>query len=1155
MQIKDNTMNDKSAPVIFKTHLRYLRSTHLERDWEDPLALEDYAYTQHTQQCITRLALGLRQSSSLRAWRITGDYGSGKSSFALLVANIFDKRVKSIPDILKSTIGDLNPSLFKNSQPRLIPILITGSREPLGHAILKSILRTFENEKNNTTFCESLKCQLNEPLPLSDDVVLDWVKKSHNHIVKTKKAEGIALIIDEAGKFLEFAASRPDQQDIYLLQSLAEIASRSGKHPFYVISILHQGVSSYAERLSKAQQREWEKVAGRYEEIIWHYPVEQTVSLIANCLDTNLSAVPKSVLATNSKDMVQTLELGWYGIGINTERLIEIAPKLYPIHPTVVPILVKLFSNFGQNERSLYSFLLGTENFGLQDFVIKTNGKSLFKLHNLYDYARATFGSRLANLSYHWKAIDNAISSYIDDSENAMQLLKTVGMINLINSDDLVASKEIIQLAIGGVSKDLATLQKKHFLHFRGQAGGYCVWPNTSVNLQECYTSATKALTTASKDFRSLIRNRLEARPIVARRHYIETGNLRYFEIKYVDIGDLEKALTASFSSDGVIIVPLCETQRDVQLAANFAKTIDSHKYANVLIVISAPLQDLSTFLEEVRRWEWIERSIGELRQDKFAREEVSRQLYLANAELQRHLQETIGLISFTNDISLNWYHNGKPVKTLFTGKDVMSLLTQICDSIFTSSPRIHNELINRRELSSAGASARLRLCERLFEYSDQPFLGMDPEKHPPEMSMYLSVLHEAGLHKQNDDNGYWSVNLPDEAYDAIHCKVLPSMNRIHDILLSKPDKRVPVPTLFESLRSIPYGVKDGMIPLLIAVFAVIHEQEIAFYEDGSFIPRITGSNFLRLIKAPETFEIQYYPISTIRNTLFHRLIRELGLQTKAGLKVDILDVVRPLAVFMAGLPDYVVNTSNLQPQTQRIRTILRTTTDPVQLLFHDLPKACDLNPIPEKNAVDNEDIDQFAERLKTSIDELRGSYPTLLEHLQKELLREFNLNGSFEKNRDALAERAKALVGYVTEIRLKSFCLRLTDIILAKDLWLESLANLICSMPATKWRDKDVFKFEQEIHKLTHQFLRVEATLYSQSGKAKNGISVRVALTRPNGEERDQVIYLNANQTKEVQKIENELKTILSQHGQLGMAAASSVLWQMMTADEKETL
>jgi hypothetical protein len=1140
---------------IFNTHQRYLRSANLERDWNDPSALENYVFTPQAQQSLERLSMGLRNMSSLRAWRITGDYGSGKSSFALLLANLFDKRENDIPTPLKSVVSKANALFLSEEQPRLLPLLITGSRRALGSSILEAIVQCISLEaKVHPVFKGLTELVDSEQVP-SDVLVVEWVKKFQQHAIKNRKADGIAIVVDEAGKFLEFAAGSPDQRDIFLFQLLAELSARSGKNPIFIVTILHQGLSSYAERLTKSQQREWEKVAGRFEEILWHFPVDQIALLIASALDTNLDAVDDELLMDMASKMAEVIAMGWYGNTADKAMLQSLAANLYPIDPTVIPVLVKLFASFGQNERSLYTFLLGAEDFGLQDFVRRTEGRSFFKLHDLYDYARSTFGSRLAGLSYYWKAIDEVVSSFTDPDPSSIALLKSVGIINLINSDALVPSERLLLSATDQSFADrLISLRNRHIIHFRGQAGGYCVWPHTSVNLDDAYKAAKSALGTPVKDVKSLIRQRLVNRPLVARRHYIEKGSLRYFEVRYFEIDDLTLDNLQFLNADGIIAVPLCETLDDVNIATEFATSILVAEKENFLVVVPAALQDLGAYLDEVQTWEYIERTLGELRQDKFAREEVSRQLHAANSELQRHLETAIGITAFLPDTRLAWYYKGQQVLDINSGKRLMAFLTEICDNMYPLAPWIHNELINRRDLSAAASSARLRICERLFEFSNMPFLGMDPNTHPPEMSMYLSVLLEAGFHQRDPETDAWYMALPDAEYDHAHCNVLPAMERIHELLLLLQDERVPATTIIEALKEAPYGVKAGMIPLLIAVFAVINEQGIAFYEDGSFIPRITGSNFHRLIKDPESFEIQYYPISTIRESLFKKLVQELGFQGNGRNRVDLLDVIRPLIVFMSGLPDYVSNTNSLTPQTQKVRNLIRTTKDPVKLLFKDLPVAFGMEPIIEDRDPDPSKINDFVNQLKLSVDELRACYPELLEKMRNQLAKEFELDGSFEANREAVAQRAKSLSSFVTELRLKSYCLRLADTNLSLDLWTESLANLICSMPATKWREKDLYKFEQEIHKLTQQFFRVEATLYKKTDKQKDSISVRVALTRPDGQERDQVVHLSATQAMQVEKLESELELMLQKHGQLGIAAASGVLWKMMTSNGDET-
>src|ERR1019366_6588243 len=127
---------------LFRVRDRFLRSAHLERDFNDPHALSGYILTQQVRSHAERLAAGLRTTSGQRAWRITGDYGSGKSSFALLLAHILSGKKAHLSPVVRDTID------FKKlgiGNPRLLPILVTGSPEPLSVALLRSLRRDLVN--------------------------------------------------------------------------------------------------------------------------------------------------------------------------------------------------------------------------------------------------------------------------------------------------------------------------------------------------------------------------------------------------------------------------------------------------------------------------------------------------------------------------------------------------------------------------------------------------------------------------------------------------------------------------------------------------------------------------------------------------------------------------------------------------------------------------------------------------------------------------------------------------------------------------------------------------------------------------------------------------------------------------------------------------
>ena len=631
-------MADSKIADLFNIQRRFLRSAHLERDFRDPSALEGYVVTTQIQQHLDRIATGLDKKSGQRAWRITGDYGSGKSSFALLLAHLLAGRDSDLPSQLRKSI-DLTK--VRENRTRLLPVLITGSREPLAVAITRSLLKALEDAfdgRSRLNIPEDLRAVLAGPKPqVADDAAIGFILEANSELIAKDKADGLLIILDELGKFLEFAALHPDRQDIFLLQQLAELSTRSSREPLFTIGLLHQGFSAYADQLSQSAQKEWEKVAGRFEELLFDQPLDQITHLVGSALNTSEKLYPPGAETRAKSAMRCAAGLGWFGVAPPTTSLVSAAASLYPLHPTTIPVLVKLFSRFGQNERSLFSFLLSNEPFGLQAFAQQeARSDTFYRIHHLYDYAAASFGHRLSVQSYrnHWNHIDSLVRSFPTQNEAEIAILKTVGLLNLLNSPDPVPSEEAIVLAVGAAAAEDITraaierLHREHqVLYSRGKQGGYCLWSHTSVNLDAAYEAAARAVGHHRK-VTAHIKDNLDTRPLVARRHYIQTGNLRHFDVAYCTLAELDKIASEPVpSADGRILIPLCETQEEVNLATSFAREFKGRP--ETLIGITEPLASFAGLLQELERWTWVQKSIPELKDDRYAAEEVARQFSL----------------------------------------------------------------------------------------------------------------------------------------------------------------------------------------------------------------------------------------------------------------------------------------------------------------------------------------------------------------------------------------------------------------------------------------------------------------------------------------------------------------------------------------------
>lgn len=1148
----------KAIATLFDVTPRYLRSTNLERDYQDPRALQHYVLTPHGKACLQRLASGLKPGSTQRAWRMTGNYGTGKSSFAVFLAHWFGGSAARLSRVVDENVSYDRFQL--GTRPTYLPLLVTGSRQSIGRAILSALADLLDAQyTRGAKSALQIRVRANAQRgAVSDDEVIQLLLETNEKLVRDRKGNGLLLLLDELGKFLEHAAHHPAGNDIYLLQQLAETACRSkASAPLFVIGLLHQGFDAYAESLDPLAQREWEKIAGRFEELVFNQPLLEISELIACSLRVRTARLPTFARQEARAGWEAARSLGWMGTEHRKSPDASLPVRLYPLHGTVIAPMVKTFARFGQNERSLFSFLLSDEPHGLQQHARGgLEAGSMYRLPQLYDYIRSTFGHRLALQSYrsHWPQIESMVESFATSDPVELAVVKTVGVLNLIDHPDLVAHDRAIELALTGaggfllsaVRKALENLHKRRRVLFRrGIAGGYCLWPHTSVDLEGAYERATRALGTV-RSIAEHLTAYLPSHSLVARRHYIRTGNLRYFPVRYVVAAQLgDAASEASMrAADGQVLVALCEAQSEIDASLRFAQAAERKLRPDLLVAVpNEPLSHQSGLVAEVLRWEWVAQNTPELHADRFAREELSRQRESARLRLEQRLQDLIGLRSLNGARALCWFIKGRPMQ-IADGRQLLEQLSSICDDLYPQAPRVRHELLNRHSLSSAAARARMLLVEGAFKRADQAYFGMEPSKKPPEMSMYMSVLERGRLHVRTED-GY-RLQVPEGKDDVLG--FAPSFNAIRSFLEKNADHRVKVSDVLDLLLQPPYGVRHGLAPLILALFTATHIQELAFYEDDAFLRQVGADEFLRLTKNPSSFAIQLCRIAGVRAEVFDSISKVLGLRSAVSRTEPlVLDVVRPLCVFVAGLPDYARNTQRISAATLQVRSTILSSQDPVLLLFNDLPKACGLAPFLQSSEANIVEARAFAAALKASVEELRSAFGQLLERLRVALSTEFGVTGNLAEVRTRLRARAEAVSLQASEPRLKAFSLRLSDTALGGDAWLESLGGLLATQPPAKWRDGDEDAFLRELNLLIQRFRDLEAISFRPDHDAEHREAYRLALTRQDGHESHEVIFVDVKSVREVEALTRKIQQLVGSDRSLALAALSRATWNTL--------
>ena len=1114
---------------LLQIHPRFMRSVHLERDFKDPDSSLGYILTPVAQHAIERITAGFETNSTQRAWRVAGDYGSGKTDFALALARIAEASKNELPKDLRRFIR----------QKTFGTALATGDSEPLGVTVLRAL---------------GIKWDALRSRPSTEEVLQEirkfiTIAKRHRHV-------GLLLILDELGKNLEYAARNPETEDVFLLQRLAEEAARSGDNAFVIVAMLHQGVAAYAAQLDSTARREWDKVAGRFEEIVFAQPIEQVTALVTATLNVETHRLPDPLTQESNAAMTIALKTGIYG-STAPVSLADHGPKIFPLHPTTLPVLVRTMRQFGQNERSLFSFVSSAEPMALQQHAAQhAESAGHYRIHHLFDFVRLNLLPTITtgHSHTHWGVIESVLASTPGETPEEQAVLKTVAMLSLLDAPDLPATEEFVRASVAGAPKAvddaIKTLRARGVIYERGTVKGLCLWPHTSVNLDELFAKAVEA-TSGKGDGIKRLCDQVRSEHLVPRAFYARTGTLRYAAVKLLPASGLKDLLSNQPQLDGDgadlnlrVILP---TDRAEQRSAReLLRERKATLAEGLFLAVVEPPHQAATALTDLVAWEWLLRNTPQLSGDRYAREEVSRQINQAKRNLRIRLGGLDNLAIPTGK-SMEWFYNEtSSPKELATGRELLTFLGHRCQQIYSQAPKVLNELINRRSPSSAAVGARTKLAEAMATAPDKPHLGMDDTKRPAEMALYLSILKQGGFHVETEAG--WMFRAPAPVDDR--CNLLPSLALISDTLKAKGiDALIPVPDVLRALSLPPFGVREGLQPFILAIYLATHHQHVALYEDGTYLHEVGGDVFLRITKEPEFFSLQYCELSGVRADVFSKLLRLLEIDARDATKTDLIDLVRPLAVFIGReIPEYCRKTNNLSAAAVAVRRALLDGREPVKLVFTTLPEACGLPPISGEGL---KTPDELAARLRTALHEIRTAYPKLIERLHNAICAAFDAEVKAPTARRNIADRAAQLAAAVTDPALKAFALRLADTALDDRAWVESVANLLARKSPERWLDNDETEFHHQLEIAAGRFKRTEMTFIGTTRKL-NGHACRIAITKSDGSEVGELLDWNGMDETCIAPVETQIQQILSKHGRHGLAAAMRAIWTELQAVEK---
>lgn len=1037
-------------PLNERVHIarRFLRSIRIDSDLGDAAAIQGFVCPQSSADVLLTMARHVSETGQ-GAFTWTGPYGSGKSSLVVALSALLSGDAglqKEAAKVFgKKLTKDIGRALPTGTQGwRILPI-VARRDDPvavIGDAVLRA----------------GFVAQLPPGGWTESNLIAALVEAA---AAKPRTHGGLVLFIDEMGKFLEGAAQ--DGSDIYIFQQLAEAASRS-KGRLLVIGVLHQAFEEYAHRLSHELRDEWAKIQGRFIDLIVNTAGEEQIDLISRAIESDHRPTKPGELATIVARFARRDRAGTAG------RLASMLESCWPLHPVVACLLGPISRRrFGQNQRSIFGFLNSSEQHGFQDFLNYAGSDELYGPDRLWDYLRANLEpSILASPDGHrWALAAEALErcEAVGGDDLHIKLLKTIAVIDLFKErSGLVANSNLLrtcfpETSVKAFDKALSQLDKWSFTIFKKFLDARAIFAGSDFDIDHAVRGALDEIDEI--DFKEL-RTLAGLQPILAKRHYHETGALRWFDVNIVPVSGIEDfaaAFVPQNDSIGQFLLAIPTEGESEDRAEDLCRKAARHSEEwDIVVGISQRSWAIVPLARELFALDSVSNNHPELAGDAVARREVAARLAAMQALLETELHKAFD--------SALWFRKNHQPKHLRQA-DLNSVASELADRRFRQSPRLHNELLNRQKPSSNAIAAQNTLLRRMVLSEGEPRLGI--EGFPAEGGLFASILEATGLYAEQGK--IWRFVSP-ETSGADPCQLAPLWEKALDHLKAHAKRTVAFSELFDEWRGPPFGVKDGMMPILAVAFVLSQRSKIAVYRDGIFRAKFDDVDVDYLAKDPSFIQLRWMDLGDVARRLLSgmaEVVRDLD-ESNALAHLEPIDVGSGLVGIYSQLPKWTERTMRLSTNAVNIRDLFKRARDPNKFLFDDIPQTLG----EDVSLANDKDVRRVIANVREGLEELVQAYPAMLHRLRDMMLAELQVPNVSPQSLAELRERAENIRQLAGDFRLDAFVGRLSKFD-GSDASFEGIASLAANKPPRDWVDPDLDQAAIELADMAQKFLRAE--------------------------------------------------------------------------------
>ncbi|MBR2142528.1 restriction endonuclease subunit S [Anaerovibrio sp.] len=769
--------------------------------------------------------------------------------------------------------------------------------------------------------------------------------------IKPKGYTGIFVVYDEFSKYLEANIKYTAVSDTKLLQDFAEKCNRSGKDQIHLLLISHKEIANYIDQLPKQKTDGWRGVSERFKHIHFSDEYTQTYEIIDTVIKKNKAKWIKFTKKHTAKFGIIEKYYKSHEMfnDISADRVMNMLLGAYPLHPASLFILPRLSERVAQNERTLFTFL-SSDGYSTLTAFLKTNSEDGFSLITpdyVFDYFQPLMEKEVhTGTIYKNYELAKKILMKITDNELEQKIIKILAAIYMVEQYDVIrpVKEELQHILEPGYTCDqidraIDELIAKEYVIYLKRSNGYlCLKQSSGINIYARIADTKEAH--AQADIKKILNTLNFDRYMYPARYNDEKEMTRFFAVEFIYAAEVTADVnweikSEGVSADGIVYAIISDSEEELNEAVRViaGTTKRAERYIFALPQTSIDIKDKIIELY----------SINLLRESAIGDQVLYNEYDLVYEDLYAILKKFLQGYTRPENKQVVYYHLGEKQK-LYRKAQLSSLMSDICDSVYSKTPVINNEVINKDELTTTAQNSQYKVLAGILRQEVEPELGLSG--FGQEVSIMRSTLKQKGL--LTDENNIWELHKYSNKKTDEDINVV--MNTIYNFM----DKAVEgSPKSFGELYHkliVPagrIGLRRGLIPIYIAVALHIYKGRIIVYNNN--IPVDISADVLQQINAqPGQFSLERIDWSRDREVYIQELE---GIFAQYISSVDnsrdlFEHVARGMYNWYLSLPKYAkeltVSVSKEPIKKEYVKFIksLKTMKSANDLLFQKIPQA-----------------------------------------------------------------------------------------------------------------------------------------------------------------------------------------------------------------------